>query len=134
MIIIIWALKQIFYLVTVTIHAKKLLICLRKCLLIVNCCKYGVRKKEMKYIINHELAPYFKYILTEDIDSADFLSVCFNKSLNKTTQNCEMDLILQYWDNVENKVQVYYWNNLFLGHGTTSNLFKTFDQALKKLN
>ena len=43
----------------------------------------------------------FKYILTEDIDSADFLSVCFNKSLNKTTQNCEMDLILQYWDNVE---------------------------------
>ena len=55
----------------------------------------------MKYIINHELAPYFKYILTEDIDSADFLSVCFNKSLNKTTQICEMDLTLQYWDNVE---------------------------------
>ena len=28
---------------------------------------------------------------TEDLGTAEFLSVCFDESLNKTTQNCEMD-------------------------------------------
>ena len=45
-------------------------------------------RNKLKYIINHGLVPYFKSILTEDLGSADFLSVCFDEWLNKTTQNC----------------------------------------------
>ena len=49
---------------------------------------------------------------TEDLGTAEFLSVCFDESLNKTTQNCEVDLVLRYWEeNIENKVQVHHWNN-----------------------
>ena len=42
-------------------------------------------RNKLKYIVNH--------ILTEDLESADFFSVCIDKSLNKTTQNCEMGLV-----------------------------------------
>ena len=52
-------------------------------------------RNKLKYIINHGLAPYFKIILTEDLGSADFLSVCFDESLSKTTKNSEMELVLQ---------------------------------------
>ena len=80
-------------------------------------------RNKLKYIINHGLAPYFENILTEDLGSAEFLSVCFDESLNKTTQNCEKDLVLRYWDNTEDKVQVRYWNSMFMGHWTASDLF-----------
>ena len=59
-------------------------------------------KNKLKYI-NHGHTPYFKNILTEDLGSADFLPVCFDESINKTTQNCVMDLVLRYWDNIEKK-------------------------------
>lgn len=59
-------------------------------------------KNKLKYI-NHGHSPYFKNILTEDLGSADFLPVCFDESINKTTQNCVIDLVLRYWDNIEKK-------------------------------
>ena len=40
-------------------------------------------RNKLKYIINHGLVPYFKNILTEDLGSAEFLSVCFDEILNK---------------------------------------------------
>ena len=52
-------------------------------------------RNKLEYIINHGLAPYFKNILTEDLGSADFVSVCFDECLNKTTKNSEMELVLQ---------------------------------------
>ena len=51
-------------------------------------------RNKLKYIMNRGLVPYFKDIFTEDLGSAEFLSVCLDESLNKTTQNCEMDLVL----------------------------------------
>ena len=63
--------------------------------------------------------------MTEDLGSADFLSVCFDESLNKTTQNCEIDLVLQ----------VRYWNSMFMGHGATaSDLFVKFNEGLKGID
>ena len=91
-------------------------------------------RKKLKYIINHGLAPYFKNILTEDLGSAEFLSVCFDETLNKITHNCKMDLVLQYWDNIENKVQVRYWNSMFTGHWTASDLFAKFNGGLKGID
>ena len=85
-------------------------------------------------MIYHGLAPYSKNILSEDLGSADFLSVCFDESLNKATQNCEMDLVLRYWDNIENKVQVRYWNSMFMGHGAASDLFAKFNECLKGID
>ena len=93
-----------------------------------------LHRNKLKYILNHGLASYFKNILTEDLVSADFLSVCFDECLNKTTQNCEMDWVLRYWDNLENKVQVRYWNSMFMGHGTASDLFAKFNERLKGID
>ena len=87
-------------------------------------------KNKLKSIKNHGLAPYFKNILIEDLGSAGFLSVCCDESLNSATQNCEMDLFLRYWDNIESKLQVRYWNCIFMGHGSASDLFTKFNEGL----
>ena len=79
-----------------------------------------LRRNKVKYIVNCGLSPYLKNILTEDLGSAEFLSVSFDERLNETTQNCEIDLILQYWHNIENSVQVRSWNSMFMEHGTAS--------------
>ena len=81
-----------------------------------------------------DLTPYFKNNLTEDLGSADFLSVCSDERLNKTTQNCEMDLVLRYWDNIENKIQVHYLNSMFMGHGSASDLLAKFNEGLKGID
>ena len=42
-----------------------------------------LRRKILKYIINHGFSPYFKNFLTENLVSSDSLSVSFDESLNK---------------------------------------------------
>ena len=42
-----------------------------------------LRRKILKYVINHGFSSYFKNILTENLGSADSLSVSFDESLNK---------------------------------------------------
>ena len=91
-------------------------------------------RNKLKYSINHGLAPYFKNILTGDLGSAEFLSVCFDESLNKTTQSCEVGLVLRYLDKIENKVQVRYWNSIFIAHSAASDLFSKFNKGLKGID
>ena len=45
-----------------------------------------------------------------------------------------MDLVLRDWDSIEIKVQVRYWNSMFMGHGTTSDLFTKFNEGLKGID
>ena len=86
-----------------TIHAKELLICFGGLFPDSKiAASMELSKNKLKYI-NHGHTPYFKNILTEDLGSADFLPVCFDESINKTTQNCVMDLVLRYWDNIKKK-------------------------------
>ena len=43
--------------------------------------------------------------------------VCYDESLsNKVIQESEIDLVIRFWDNNSNKVQVRYWDSLFLKH------------------
>ena len=45
-----------------------------------------------------------------------------------------MDLVFRYWDNIENKVQVHYWNSMFMRHGTAPDLFAKFNEGLKGID
>ena len=56
------------------------------------------------YSILHSLGPYFKRLLIEQLNQSPWLIVCFNESLNKKSQTCQMDLLIRYWN--EEKIQV----------------------------
>jgi len=41
-----------------------------------------------------------------------------------------MDLVLRFWNTCNNKVQVRYWDLMFLGYATAANLLKNINYAL----
>jgi len=41
-----------------------------------------------------------------------------------------MDLVLRFWDTCNNKVQVLYWDSMFLGHATAADLLTNINDAL----
>ena len=54
--------------------------------------------------------------------------------MNSVTQNCEMDLVIRYWDNVQKRVQVRFWDSMCFGHGTHLDLLKHFSEGLEGLD
>ena len=63
----------------------------------------GVTK--LKYVINFGIAPYFRYILYNHLKSDCFV-ISFDESLNDYTQNCQMDILIRFFDHVEDRVKV----------------------------
>ena len=87
-------------------------------------------RSKVKYIVNHGLYPYFKDLLKEDVSKAPYLVVMFDESLNKSVQRSEMDIMIRFWSDEENKVRVRYWDSSFLGHTTHQDLLKNFNDGL----
>lgn len=65
------------------------------------------------YIVNFGLAPYFREKLNNETYGSELHSISFDESLNKLVQECKMDIIVGFWDNLSNKVQVQFWNSMF---------------------
>ena len=87
-------------------------------------------KTKLMYIVNHGLGPYFREELKREASASEWYTVSFDESLNKTVQECEMDLLVRYWDNQTNNVQVRFWNSMFLGHSTATDLVQNFNEGL----
>ena len=90
------------------------------------------RSKSM-HVVNHSLAPYFKSVLKTNLHKADFLVYSFDESLNDVTQTTAMDLHVRYWDPIENRVKVMYYNSTFLGRGTHTDMLNHFKSITNDL-
>ena len=60
-------------------------------------------RTKISYILNFGLAPYFKSLLIEEIKKTPCYLISFDESLNKITQNCQMNLLVRFWNEVSNK-------------------------------
>ena len=76
-------------------------------------------KDKLKYVANYGIAPHFIESSKEQFRSSECFVVCYDESLNKIIQESEMDLVIRIWNNISNKVQIRYWNSIFLGHTTS---------------
>ena len=54
--------------------------------------------------------------------------------LNEVTQNCQMDVLIRYFDEDDKQVKVRYSDSHFLGHSTNIDLFEQFTNAVNELN
>ena len=54
--------------------------------------------------------------------------------MNEVTQNCQMDVLIRYFDEDDKQVKVRYLDSRFLGHSTNVNLFAQFTNAVNELN
>ena len=62
---------------------------------------------KIQYVINFGIAPIFKSMLVESIKLSERYVVCFDDSLNSKTQNCEMDVLIRFFD-AKDKVKTRY--------------------------
>ena len=65
---------------------------------------------------------------------SQWLVVCYGESLKNIIQKSERDLVFKFCDTYKNKVQVRYWDSMFLGHETTADLLKKINDRLSGLD
>ena len=80
------------------------------------------------------LAPHFKDLLKTKLQNSEFLVISFDESLNKSTQNCQMDIGIRFWSQEAKQVEVRYWDSQFLGHATSGDLLENFNKSLVGLD
>ena len=95
---------------------------------------FGRGATKLQYVINFVIALYFRDILYNHLQKSDCFVISFDESLNDYTQNCQMDILIRYFDHVENRVKVRYLDSKFFGHATHQDLFIQFMQVLFKLD
>lgn len=93
-----------------------------------------LKRTKASYIANFGIAPHFISMLNNQIDKSPIYSLSFDESLNKTTQECEMDLLIRYWDEGNNNVKVRYLGSSFFGHSTAKDLLTQFEEITKHLD
>ena len=81
---------------------------------------------KLNYMTNWGIAPYFKEQLRSNIDKVEYVLVSFDESLNHTTQSCQIDLLLRYWDNHDQQGKVIYWDSKFRTHPPNKDLLMEY--------
>ena len=89
---------------------------------------------KLKYMTNWGIAPYVKEQLRNNINQTEYVVVSFDESLNHTTQSCQMDILLRYWDNHDQLVKVRYWISKFLIHTTNKDLLMELNKSVDIIN
>ena len=74
-----------------------------------------LERTKVGYLVSFGLAPYFRDLLTKDIQETDCFVACFNKSLNKYSQDQQMDICIRYWSMSSSEVYCRYFSSAFLG-------------------
>ena len=58
----------------------------------------------------------------------------FDESLNKTTQECQMDIVVRFWDTECQRVKTRYWDSRFMGHSAHQDLLLHFNDSIASIN
>ena len=90
-----------------------------------------LRRTKASYIVNFGIGPHFVSVLNYKIGKSVIYSLPFDGSLNKTTQKCEMHLLIRFWDEADNGVKVRYFGLSFCGHATAKDFSKQFKEISK---
>ncbi|KAK3925252.1 N-lysine methyltransferase KMT5A-A [Frankliniella fusca] len=96
--------------------------------------KMELGRTKVGYNINHGLGPYFQGELVKDINNCDAFVAYFDESLNKCSQQQQMDVAIRFWSASTDEVSTRYLTSEFLGHTTADDLRKAFLSSLKPFN
>ena len=54
--------------------------------------------------------------------------------MNEVTQNCQVDVLIRYFNEDDKQFKVRYLDSCFLGHSVNIDLFEQFTNAVNELN
>jgi hypothetical protein len=86
-------------------------------------------RDKASYSVQFGLAPYFHDRLMDCVNKAPVYVVCFDESLNKVTQEKQMDCHVRYYD-----CATRFITSSFLGHAKASDLNEAFQDNCKRLD
>ena len=89
--------------------------------------KFQLGPDKLTHVINWDLAPQFKDLLKTKLQNSEFLVISFDESLNKSTQNCQMEIGIHFWSQEAKQVE-------FLGHAASGDLLENFNKSLVGLD
>ena len=84
-------------------------------------------------MINFGLEPYFRESLTRDINQSPFYSYSFEESMNSVLQNCQMDVVIRYWDESNNVTQTRCLDSKFSNRPNAEELLSSICESLTNL-
>ena len=96
--------------------------------------KFCLQKEKCAYFSNYGIAPHFRSMLLNIVKDSEFCAILFDKSLNIVIQMGHIDLVVNFWGIVVNKVCTCYLNSTFIGHAWHQDLFEHVILALDSLD
>ena len=72
---------------------------------------FNCGKDKTKYLVNFGITPWIKELLHSEVEKAVYIVAGFDESLNKSTQTCQMDVNVRYWDPVDHLVKIRFWDS-----------------------
>ena len=101
---------------------------------IANAKSFRLKKDKCIYFINYDIAPHFQSLLLTGVNDSEFYCISFDERLNSFMQKGQMDLVVNYWDNVVNQTRTRYRGSTFVGHAHHRDLFEHFNSSLGSLD
>ena len=93
---------------------------------------FKMSKTKCSYLINFGLAPRFRDVLFNNIKESPYFSVAFDEALNKCLQKQQMDVVIRYWCEKNNRVKVRYWDSQFQHGAAADTLLNGLNNSLSK--
>jgi len=94
--------------------------------------RFTCGETKCSYMLKYGLAPYFKQLLPEAVKRSPLYVILFDESLNKSTQEKQMDVHVRYWEAGE--VHTRYMGSEFMGHATADDLLGKLKSSLTGLH
>jgi hypothetical protein len=90
--------------------------------------KFQCGETKCAYLVKFGIAPRFQILLCEKLrqEETDFV-LLFDESMNKMTQNKQIDFHVRFWHSGE--VHSRYYTSEFMGHATAEDMVVVFDKS-----
>lgn len=92
--------------------------------------KMQLERTKIGYLVSFGLAPHFKKQLLDEVKVCSSFVISFDESLNKVSQNQQMDLVVRFWSREKNEVATRYFTSAFLTKATALDLLSAFLAAV----
>ena len=93
--------------------------------------RFTCGETKCSYLLKFGVAPYFKQLLLDAVKCSPLYVILFDESLNKSTQEKQMDVHVRYWDAAE--VHTRYLGSEFMGHAAADQLLLKLKSSLTGL-
>ena len=84
--------------------------------------QFSLKHTKMSYVIKFLIASYFKACLLNSVQQSPWIFLIIDEYLNKTTQTCQMYILLRFWDKSKRMVSSPYLTSEFFGHTAAGDL------------